>query len=231
MVIHNRSNHFVLNQNLLTAESGVTINELINFTCTKGLSGLEHFAGIPSSVGGAIKQNLHFLAPDRQSTYFIEEIVKSVSVLDKNNRVFILNRDEIDFDYDDSIFHHQELIILDATFSLTQSTNAIIQKRINENLKWRESKQPQLSEYPSCGSVFKKIESVGAGRLIEQVGLKGKRIGNIQVSKKHANYLVNLGGGTARDVTKLIQLIRSTVKQETGHDLHPEITFLGLNYT
>lgn len=226
LVIHNLSNKVQLHGNALTAESGITINEVINITCLKGLSGFEHFAGIPSSVGGAIKQNLHFLKPDRQSTYYIQEIVKSVTVLDDKNNILILNNQDLLFSYDDSVFHHQNLIILEASFSLTPSTTAIIQKQINQNLRWREEKQPQLSEYPSCGSVFKKIEGVGAGRLIERVGLKGKRIGNIQVSTKHANYLINLGGGTAKNVLDLIKLIRTTVKQKTGYFLEPEIQLI-----
>ncbi|OHB10152.1 MAG: hypothetical protein A3H60_00810 [Candidatus Zambryskibacteria bacterium RIFCSPLOWO2_02_FULL_44_12b] len=112
-------------------------------------------------------------------------------------------------------------------FKLFPKDKRLIQEQIDANLKWRQKKQPQLSEFPSCGSVFKKIEGIGAGRLIEKAGLKGVKIGGAQVSEKHANYLVNLGNATAEDVRALIRFIQERVQKETGHLLEPEIGFIG----
>lgn len=227
LVIHNQCSTFHFQDTDLVADSGATIAELIHATTQKGLSGLEHFAGIPSSVGGAVWQNLHFLSPDRQSTMYIEQVIASARILDTSGEVSRVNTDYFEFGYDDSVLHHSEVVVLEVTFALTPQPIAEITRRINANLAWRNEKQPQLSEFPSCGSVFKKIEGVGAGRLIEQAGLKGKRVGGVEVSTKHTNYLINTGSATAADVRQLIAVIQDTVKKHSGYQLEPEITFVG----
>ncbi len=227
LVIHNQTNHIDINDNAITAESGTSIEELVNITFRLGLSGFEHFAGIPSSVGGAIRQNLHFLSPDRKSTVFIESIVKSAKILDTNDLIKKVDNKFFEFGYDDSILHHKEVIVLEVTFELQNKPAKVLQECIKNNLVWRSAKQPNLKGFPSCGSVFKKIQDVGAGRLIEQAGLKGKRIGNAMVSDKHANYIVNMGGATARDVRSLIELVQKEVERKTGYFLEPEISFVG----
>src|SRR3990167_6528375 len=196
LIIHNCANNYKFNNNKLTVESGAIIADLIKATSDKGLSGLEHFAGIPSSVGGALWQNLHFLAPDRKSTVFISDILENAKVLLQDNKLSLMSKEEMGFGYDESVFHHQQILVLEATFTLTPKPIIEIEKVIADNLAWRNEKQPLLEKYPSCGSVFKKIEGVGAGRLIDQVGLKGKRIGNAEVSPKHANFIVNTGNAT-----------------------------------
>jgi UDP-N-acetylmuramate dehydrogenase len=244
LVILNRANHWSMTGTQLTAESGATIADLIKITKDRGLSGFEHFAGIPSSVGGAIWQNLHFLSPDRQSTVFIGEIVERATVIDVSklptspvNRTSdtsmvgnlrqVVNQDFFNFGYDDSRLHYESILVLDVTFRLFPKPPAEIQRLIDANLAWRQAKQPQLDEFASCGSVFKKIEGVGAGRLIDQAGLKGTTVGRVQVSLKHANYLVNLGGATATDVRQLIEQIQREVKEKTGYHLEPEVRFVG----
>lgn len=227
LVIHNRARNVSLSGTQLTAGSGATIAELIAFTAAEGLSGLEHFAGIPSSVGGAIWQNLHFLAPDRVETLFIEHIVKSAEIIDRAGQRRTVDREFFQFGYDDSILHHEEIVVLDVTFELSEKPEAAIRAQAEANLAWRIARQPQIDEFPSCGSVFKKIEGVGAGRLIDQAGLKGHQIGGIQISPKHANFLVNLGGGTASDVLDLAHLAQEKVRQETGYELEMEIGLVG----
>jgi UDP-N-acetylmuramate dehydrogenase len=123
--------------------------------------------------------------------------------------------------------HDEEIIVTEARLKLKKLEKEKIQKQIDENIKWRNEKQPQLVDFPSCGSVFKKIEGVGAGRLIEKSGLKGYRVGGIQVSEKHANYLVNTGNATASDVVKLIKTIQDKVLEETGYKLETEIKMIG----
>lgn len=227
LVIHNRANTIQFDGNRVTADSGVGFADLIRQATVRGLSGLEHYAGIPSSVGGAIWQNLHFLAPDRESTMFIESVVETARVLLDNNEVLEVNCDWFNFGYDDSRLHHEEIVVLDVTFRLEQSTREAVTNQAEKNLQWRRERHPDLIEFPSCGSVFKKIEGIGAGRLIDKAGLKGYRIGGVHVSEKHANFLVNPDGGTARNVMDLVQHIQQTVKADSGHQLEMEIRCVG----
>jgi UDP-N-acetylmuramate dehydrogenase len=227
LVIHNLARNFTLKQTSMVAESGTRLGDLIVFGIHMSLSGLEHFAGIPSSVGGAIWQNLHFLSPDRKSTVFIGDTVESALILDQADEIRRVDRDFFEFGYDDSILHHQEVIVLEVTFELTRGNPRQMHTQYIENIKWRQQRQPQLDQFPSCGSVFRKIDGVGAGRLIDHAGFKGRRIGNAQVSEKHANYIVNLGNARASDVRKLINIIQVEVFADSGHRLEPEIGFVG----
>jgi len=227
LVILNRSNNVFVYGNVVVVDSGVKIADLIGETLKFSLSGFEHFAGIPSTVGGAIKQNLHFLAPDRKDTFYIQNILKQVTVIDESNEIVTLENSDLEFGYDDNILHRSDLIVLGATFELIKEDQSVIEKQIEDNLRWRRERHPDWVELPSCGSVFKKIKDVGAGRLIEQVGLKGRVLGRVQVSPKHANFLVNLGGATASEVKELIEIIQIEVQEKTGYLLEPEIGFMG----
>jgi len=226
LVIHNKSRNFKFDNNLLMSESGVTMADLINSALEKGLSGLEHYVGIPSSIGGAIRQNLHFLSPDRESTVFIESVVKEGVVWEEGKKK-IVDKNYFEFGYDDSVLHHSDAIVLEITFELTPKDPSLIQEQISANLAWREDKQPQLEQFPSCGSVFKKIAGIGAGRLIEQAGLKGRQVGGAEVSEKHANYIINIGTASASDVRQLIKSVQKEVEEKTGYKLEPEIGFVG----
>ena len=228
VVILNKAARIEFHDNTVTAESGATIAQLIKEAAARGLSGLEHFAGIPSSVGGALWQNLHFLSPDRSRTVFIEEVVSTAQLLDEHDHIQVVEKSFFNFGYDESVLRERPLLTaLSATFLLNPEDPEIIQQRIEANLSWRNERQPQVEDYPSCGSVFKKIEGVGAGRLIEQAGMKGYRLGGVQVSEKHANFLVNTGNAKAEDVLNLISLIQKKVKDQTGYDLEPEIHIVG----
>ena len=131
------------------------------------------------------------------------------------------------FGYDDSVFHHRDDIVLDATFALRRGDPAVMHRVMQENLAWRGARHPWLEWHPSAGSIFKKIEGVGAGRLVDQCGLKGHRIGDAQISHLHANIIVNLGRATASDVRALIALAQSKVRQKFAVELEPEIRFVG----
>jgi UDP-N-acetylmuramate dehydrogenase len=227
IVIHNRASAVRVDGAAVTAESGATVADLIARTADAELSGLEHFAGIPSSVGGAIWQNLHFLAPDRQRTLFIEEVVHTARILDVHNAIREVDRAYFEFGYDDSRLHHEEIVVLNVTFALEPRSREAILHQARENRRWRAERQPPVEAFPSCGSVFKKIEGVGAGRLIDQAGLKGHRIGGVQISPKHANFLVNIDQGTARDVLDLVALAQGEVKRQTGYELEMEIGLVG----
>lgn len=227
LVIKNETNDIRFDNNIVIAESGAMISDLIKLSMSKNLSGFEHFIGIPSTVGGALWQNLHFLSPDRARTVFIGDILESAEVMDENNNVFKVGQDFFNFDYDYSILHDKNLLVTEATFRLIPKEIKNIRNQIKENLKWRNEKQPQLKLFPSCGSVFKKIEGIGAGRLIEKVGLNGYSVGGALISKKHANYIVNTGQATAQDVLTIIKTVQNKVKDETGYELKTEISFVG----
>lgn len=213
----------------LWSESGAIVKDLIREAVARSWSGLEHYVGIPSTVGGAIWQNLHFLspAPERARTMFIAEIFESCEILSEEGERKTVGSDYVGFGYDDSVFHHRRDIILSATFRLARGDNASMQRILQENLSWRGSRHPWLDWHPSAGSIFKKIEGVGAGRLVDQCGLKGLRRGNAQISHIHANILVNLGGATAKDVRELITIAQTTVEEKCGVHLEPEIGFIG----
>jgi UDP-N-acetylmuramate dehydrogenase len=212
------------------AGAGVqTFMTLINATVSRGLGGLHHYVGIPSTVGGAVWQNLHFLSPppERERTCFIEEVVESAEVLTQEGERRTVDRDYFQFGYDYSILHDRDDIVLDVTFRLDEQPEEDLRYVMRENLKWRDDRHPDLWLYPSAGSIFKKIEDVGAGRLIDKCGLKGHIIGNAQFFHRHANIIVNLGGATAADVRGLISLAQETVQRELGYELTTEIGMVG----
>ena len=228
LVIKNRCSgvSFLLGGQVI-AEGGVVVGDLIEDCKQKHLSGLEHFAGIPSSVGGALWQNLHFLAPDRIRTVFIEECLKGAAILTEENEIIEVHKDYFQFGYDESVLHRRKDIVLSATFQLRRGTRAAIQQTIDDNLRWRAEKHPDLKQFPSAGSVFRKLEGLGAGRLIDQCGLKGFIIGGAQVSPQHANFIVNLGEAKASDVLQLIRCCQDKVKEKFGVELTPEISLVG----
>ena len=233
LVIRNTATRFEFREHgghcALWTESGAVIKDLILESVRRGWSGLEHYVGIPSTVGGAVWQNLHFLspAPERERTMFIAEVFESCEILSEENVRRTVGADYVNFGYDDTVFHHRRDIVLAATFRLTRRDPAVLHRIMQENLSWRGGKHPWLDWHPSAGSVFKKIEGVGAGRLIDQCGLKGHRVGDAQISHIHANILVNLGHATAKDVRELISLAQHEVEKKHGVHLEPEIGFIG----
>jgi len=230
LVIRNLARHHVFHEDgKLWSESGAIMKDLILEAVRLGWSGLEHYVGIPSTVGGAIWQNLHFLspAPERERTMFIAEVFRCCEILSEDDERRTVGPDYVNFGYDDSVFHHRRDIVLATTFQLDRGDSSVMHRILQENLSWRGSRHPWLDWHPSAGSVFKKIEGVGAGRLIDQCGLKGFRVGNAQISHIHANILVNLGGATAKDVRELIATAQRKVEEKFGMHLEPEIGFIG----
>ena len=210
-------------------ESGVIVRDLIAESVRRGWSGLEHYVGIPSTVGGAVWQNLHFLspAPDRERTMFIEEVFESAELLDEQGARHSVDREYMRFGYDTSVLHAGREVALSVTFRLSPGDVGAMHRIMQENLSWRGARHPWLDIHPSAGSIFKKIEGVGAGRLIDQCGLKGFRVGDAQISHIHANIMVNLGHATASDVRALIAHAQGCVQERFGQHLEPEIGFIG----
>lgn len=231
LIIRNRAQHVSIGEDgILYAESGAIVYpDLIDRAVSAGLSGIEHYVGIPSTVGGALWQNLHFLspAPERERTLFIAEVLHSAEVLERDGSRHLVDAGYFNFGYDYSILHDNEAVVLSACFKLEPADQAILRRVMSENLDWRAARHPPLDLEPSAGSIFKKIDGVGAGRLIDQAGLKGTRVGGAEVTHRHANILINRDRATARDVRRLIAYIQQVVEEGTGYKLEPEIRFVG----
>jgi UDP-N-acetylmuramate dehydrogenase len=232
LVIRNAAKHVEVfpAEARLRAESGAVVwPDLIETAIAHGLSGLEHYVGIPSTVGGALWQNLHFLAPApaRERTMFIAEVTRSADILTTEGERRTVGVEYFEFGYDTSILHHRPDVVLAATFQLRPEDPAVMRRIVEENLQWRRERHPPLDTEPSAGSIFKKIEGIGAGRLIDECGLKGTRIGGAMITPRHANIFINAGGATAADVRALIAHCQEVVEERTGYRLEPEISFVG----
>lgn len=230
LVIRNRASHFTFSDSgELWVESGAIVGDLIPEAVERGWSGIEHYVGIPSTIGGAVWQNLHFLEPEpeRKRTMFIADVFKSCELLTEEGERKVVDAAYMQFGYDTSVLHHRRDIALAVTFQLERGDVDAMHRVMQENLSWRGARHPWLQFHPSAGSIFKKIEGMGAGRLIDQCGLKGYRHGDAQISHIHANIMVNLGKATARDVRELISIAQDTVEKKFGVRLEPEIGFVG----
>jgi UDP-N-acetylmuramate dehydrogenase len=230
VVIRNVARHFEFRDDgRLWSESGAIMQDLILEAVERGWSGIEHYIGIPSTVGGAIWQNLHFLAPapERERTMFIAEVFESCEILSEEGERKTVDADYVQFGYDDSVFHHRRDVVLAATFRLERGDRDRMHRILHENLSWRGARHPWLQVHPSAGSIFKKIEGVGAGRLIDQAGLKGYAHKGAQISPLHANIIVNNGRATATDVRELIAIAQRAVEEKFGQRLETEIGMIG----
>src|SRR5690348_6204964 len=230
LVIRNVATHRVFHDDgRLWVESGALMSRLVPEAVRRGWSGLEHYVGIPSTVGGAIWQNLHFLspAPDRDRTMFIAEIFRSADLLTEENERRTVDADYMKFGYDDTILHHRRDIVLSDTFQLEKGDPFVMHRIMQENLSWRGGRHPWLEWHPSAGSIFKKIVGVVSSLLVDQCGLKGYRVGYAQISHIHANIMVNLGQATSADVIGLVKHAQKAVEEKHGVHLEPEIGFIG----
>lgn len=230
LVVRNTASRFEFSSDgKLWVESGAVVGDIIPKAVERGWSGLEHYVGIPSTVGGAVWQNLHFLEPEpeRKRTMFIADVFEAAEILSEEGDRRTVDGDYMQFGYDTSVLHHRQDIVLTATFALLPGDTAVMHRIMQENLSWRGSRHPWLQFHPSAGSIFKKIEGVGAGRLVDQCQLKGFRHGDAQISHIHANIMVNLGNATARDVRELITIAQQAVEKRFGLHLEPEISFIG----
>ena len=191
--------------------AGVMLPKLVNETVNNCLCGLEWAAGIPGTLGGAVVGNAGAYLSEIFS--FIEEI----RVLE-NNEIKTLKKDDVKYSYRYSSFkENKDVIILGAKLKLNKGSKDESEVLMKERLERRIKSQPL--EYPSAGSVFRNPEGNYAGKLIEDCGLKGKRIGGAMVSEKHANFIINYDNATPKDVRDLIKLVHDTVLKETNIDL------------
>lgn len=204
----------------IIAEPGVSIKDLCNTALANSLTGIEFACGIPGTVGGAIYMNAGAYGGE------IKDVLDWCIVIDtKNIKQYKLDNKEMDFGYRTTIVQKKNLIVLEACFKLKKGENEAIRCQMDELNRRRTEKQPL--DFPSAGSVFKRPQGYYAGKLIEDAGLKGVRIGDAQVSEKHTGFIINCGNASASDVLSLIGLIQKTVKEKFGVDMYPEIKIIG----
>jgi len=200
-----------INGNIVEVESGVILTKFINSLINNNLGGLENLYGIPGTLGGAIHGN----AGCYGST--ISDFLISVTYLE-NEKVKTLQKDKCEFLYRDSIFKHdRNKIILSAQFKLINKDKNEMKITVKENLIKRKNSQPL--EFHNAGSVFRNPTNNSAGKLIDEIGLKGYSVNDAEVSIKHANFIINRGNATSEDIKELIYLIKEKIKDNYDIDL------------
>lgn len=201
-------------------QSGALLSKLTYAALRHGLTGLEFACGIPGTLGGAVVMNAG--AYDGE----MKDVVACVAAYDPQaDAVHVLEGDELNFGYRHSVFRERPMIVLEAALKLIPGDVGKAKQTVNELNCCRREKQPLTQ--PSAGSVFKRPAGYYAGTLIEEAGCKGMRVGDAQVSEKHAGFIVNVGKATARDVLDLIALVRQRVHDHAGVWLEPEIHIVG----
>jgi UDP-N-acetylmuramate dehydrogenase len=207
-----------VNETQVIADAGVLYPLLANTTAAKGLAGLEFATGIPGTVGGAVYMNAGAYGSETK------EVLDWADAL-RDGAVKRLSNLDLNLSYRYSVLQESPgWFVLRAGYTLSYGEPEELKARIKEFRAQRMGGSPNK---PSCGSTFKRPENDFPGRVIEAAGLKGTRVGQIEVSPVHANYLVNHGGGTSKDALKLIELVREKVKEELDVELEPEVRVVG----
>lgn len=204
---------------VIKAGVGVKMSYLAKYAARYSLTGIEHLTGIPGSLGGAVVMNAGAEGTETG------QVLRSVTRITQDGEIQTLKREELSFEYRKTIFPDDNGIIIEAELELEEGDRTEIQNMMDRHLSRRSRTQPLT--IPNAGSVFKNPEGDTAGRLIESIGLKGLSVGDAGVSIKHANFIVNKGGATAKDVTYLIENIQKEVKEKTGIELQTEIVSAG----
>jgi UDP-N-acetylmuramate dehydrogenase len=205
-------------ESTVVAGAGLPIVDLLILCRDSGLGGLEFLAGIPGTVGGAVAMNAGAFGRE------IGTKVKEINVITRSGEVISKVRSQLKFSYRE-LEMEKGCVITRVSLNTHPESEKVVAERIAEHLKRRKEHQPL--EYPSAGSVFKNPQKGHAGKLIENAGLKGKRIGGAMISDKHANFIVNTGHARAKDVLALLYMAQEKVKEETGIELQPEIQVVG----
>jgi UDP-N-acetylmuramate dehydrogenase len=201
---------------LVFAESGVRLTKFVDFCIQNELAGVETLAGIPGTIGGAVVMNAGAHGSE------IADHLVEVEVI-QNGKARQVNKVQAQFSYRQSGFTHD--VVLSASFKLLRGDKELLSTKRRECIIHRNETQPL--EYPNLGSMFKNPPNAFAAKLVEQAGLKGKRVGDAQISEKHANFIVNLEHAKAEDILKLIDLVKRTVRQNSGVQLELEVKMIG----
>jgi UDP-N-acetylmuramate dehydrogenase len=208
-----------IDDNRIVTQAGTMLPKLANTAADSGLGGLEFVSGIPGTAGGAVIMNAGF----RDAA--MGDVIKQVDGCELTGRKFSFDREHLDFRYRTSSLRNTRKLVTEIVLELRREEPAAIRELMRDYSEQRKNSQPL--EYASAGSVFKNPAEIPAWKLIEQAGCKGLRIGNAQVSEKHGNFIVNLGGASYRDVSRLIDEVTERVYDTSGTMLELEILDLG----
>ena len=228
--IHGGEVRFV-DDTTVRADAGVTINGLVRWTVSHGVAGIEAWAGTPGTVGGAIYGNAHF------EGRLVSELLRRVTLLSPSGDEVTVDADAMEFGYDYSRLHRTREIVLSADIRIRQGDPAALREVARQSLAFRKRTQPL--EKASAGCIFQNPNLAqdrvpdgippSAGALVDRAGLKDAREGGARVSARHANFIVNDGGATAADITRLIERCRREVRERFGVELRDEIVRIGFD--
>ena len=220
LVVQNRAEGSRIDGDRYIAESGVPMARAATEAQKAGLSGLEFGLAIPGTVGGAVWANAGAHESD------VAAVLESATILAEDGTETVVAASDLDLEYRDSRLKHRPAeVVLAATFKLEPADPATIAARLDDIRRWRREHQPL--GIPSAGSAFRNPPDDSAGRLIDEAGLKGYRVGGAAISEKHANFIVNDQKGTAADVRAVLERARGDVSKRFGVELVPEIAFIG----
>lgn len=205
----------LLGDGCIRVAAGVTMARAAVFAANNGLSGMEFAHGIPGTVGGGVYMNAGAYGGE------ISDICQSVDVMTMDGQMKTLSCEQMGFSYRHSVLEECNGIVVSVVFCLTHGNKEQIRGKMQELMEKRKTSQPL--DKPSAGSAFKRPVGGYAAALIDQAGLKGYQIGGAAISEKHAGFVVNLGGATARDVNKLLTEVARKVKENSGITIEPEI--------
>jgi UDP-N-acetylmuramate dehydrogenase len=222
LVIRNQCGVIRVNKESITCQSGGILNDVVNLTCKNGLSGMEFAAGIPGTIGGAIRGNAGAFGKS------VGEVLTQAVILTTGGDIKEVAQDYFRFAYRESRLKHSGEVLLSATFKLKELHREKIQKKITENLKKRKENLPWQNKSAGCffKNVVSKTNKIAAGFLLDEVGAKEMYQGEAKVSEKHANILINGGSATARDVRRLAQRLKSKVKEKFDIKLEEEVVYI-----
>ena len=218
--IANKFSGFEVNGEYIKAYSGCSVPKLSQIAKENSLSGLEFACGIPGSVGGGIRMNAGAYGSE------MVNVVEKVGFLDENGNLKEIDGKDAHFTYRHSMFvDNPQYVVVYAIYKLVKGNKEEISKIMEENMNSRKQKQP--IEYPNFGSVFKRPEGYFVGKLVDDCGLKGYKIGGAQVSTKHSGFMINIGDATCKDVLDLIEYVKEKVYEKFNVKLQEEVVILG----
>jgi UDP-N-acetylmuramate dehydrogenase len=206
-------------QAALYADAGIALSEIVLLTAEKALTGMEFCAGIPGSIGGAVKMNAGAYGTE------IKDTIETVGLINGSGEIQECKRDMLKFSYR-NLDLPESAIITGASFLLNRGIKKQIQTRIKEIMGMRKTKHPL--EYYNAGSIFKNpAGGISAGQIIDELGLKGTQIGGAKISEKHGNFIVNVSNAKAIDIIALIDMVKKKVREDRGIDLETEVKIIG----
>ncbi len=217
--IFDNLNQFTVKDDIITAYAGILLSRVSTIAYENGLTGLEFACGIPGTLGGAVAMNAGAYGGE------MKDVVVETEYMDKDGEIRVVRDDGHQFGYRTSFIQKNSGIVIKTLMKLKKGNKEEIKALMDDLTQRRQEKQPL--EMPSAGSIFKRPEGYFAGKLIEDCGLRGHRIGGAEVSQKHCGFIVNTGDAKAKDILDLIEYIRNTVKMKFGVDMQTEVRIVG----